>query len=83
MLELSNEKIDEFKELLVDRQIDITNFRSMIWSASSEKKKAEVKQRLKEIRGKYNNSFRELLGNYILLKMLPIIYLYQKMKMGA
>jgi hypothetical protein len=62
MLELSPEKTEEFKEILVNRNMETVDISPLILGASSEEEKAVAQQRLDDNRDEYDKKFNEFLG---------------------
>jgi hypothetical protein len=63
MLDLSPEKTDELKDLLVDQQMAVNDISPEILSASTTEEKTGVQQRYDEIREEHDLKIKELLGN--------------------
>ena len=64
MLELSDEKLEEFKELLTDQQMWAVEIaQQVLGQAPSEEEQAEMKQRLENQTSEYDDQLQELLGS--------------------
>jgi hypothetical protein len=63
LLNISTENFNELKDLLVDRMMEFEDMSTLILEASSVDEKAEINQRMEEIRNKYDNNIREFLGD--------------------